>query len=75
MCTCWAVAHIHAAQRVLEYLAIVGHQRSRSFVPKDGLVAHAVEAVQANVLQIGAIQFQNRAERKKSPYEFCFACA
>ena len=72
MRTGWDVTQIHFAQRVLENLAIVAHQRSRSFVPKDGPMPKAVEAVQANVLQIGAIQFENRAKRKKVPLRILF---
>ena len=75
MLTCGAVAQINLTQWVLENLAIVAHQRCRSFVPKDGPMPKTIEAVQANVLQIGASQLENRPKRKESPNKFGLACA
>ena len=53
------MTQIDHAQRVLEHLAILAHQRGARFVPKDGLMYHTIEAVQAYVLEIGAIQLEN----------------
>ena len=53
------MTQIDRTERVLEHLAIVAHQGSRSFVSKDGPMPKAVEAVQTDVLQIGAIQLEN----------------
>ena len=75
MLTRWAVAQIDRTQRVLENLAIVAHQGCRSFVPKDGPMPQTIEAVQADVLQIGAIQLEHRPKRKETPNKFGLACA
>ena len=64
MRTRWAMTQIDHAQRVLEHLAILAHQRGARFVPKDGPMFKTIEAVQAYVLEIGAIQLENRPERK-----------
>ena len=75
MLTRWAVAQIDLTLRMLENLAIVAHQGCISFIPKDGPVPQTIEAVQADVLQIGAIELQHCPKRKKTPNEFCLARA
>ena len=64
MRTRWAMTQIDHAQRVLEHLTILAHQRGARFVPKDGPMFKTIEAVQAYVLEIGAIQLENRPKRK-----------
>ena len=70
-----AVPQIDLAQRVLENLAVVTDQRCRRFVPKDGPMLETVEAIQANVLKIGAAQLENFPQRKKTPDELGLARA
>ena len=64
MRTRWAMPQFDHASRVLEHLAIVAHQRCARFVPKHGPMLKTVEAIQGNVLQIGAIQLATDPREK-----------
>ena len=65
------MAFFDRAQRVLEDLTVVAHQGCGSLVPEDATVPQASEAIQADILQVGAIHLVQCTERKKTPNEFC----